>query len=145
MRTAVISRVAGIFLSLGIQIKTGKPFETPSLFKNALLPFVNRRSSVQSGSPAPFFQQLREALPDRTSTCAKFVLTDHPASSASTPSPKILDSDRLSAASRSATYAPGAAEPYRGLFRPDLSSSRTYGEDHGNEDFGSSRCRMSTT
>ena len=34
-----------MFLSRGIQIKTGKPFETPSLLKNALLTFVNRLSS----------------------------------------------------------------------------------------------------
>ena len=34
------------------------------------LNFVNRRSSVQSGSPAPVFQQLREVPPDKIWTCA---------------------------------------------------------------------------
>src|SRR5438093_9503696 len=36
--------------------KTGKPFETPSLFKNVLLPFLNRLSYVQFVSGAPIFQ-----------------------------------------------------------------------------------------
>ena len=53
------------------------------------LVFVNRRSSVQSGSPAPFFQELRETSQVRTCACAKFVLTDRPVSNASTPSRKL--------------------------------------------------------
>ena len=52
-----------MFLSIGFQIKKGKPFETPSLVKIVLLTFVNRRSSVQSGSPAPFFQLLSVTPP----------------------------------------------------------------------------------
>jgi len=62
MGTSEISGAAGIFLNLGIQIKTGKPFETPSLFKNVLLTFLNRLSYVQFVSGAPIFigHHLRE-------------------------------------------------------------------------------------
>ena len=51
--------------------------------------FVNRRSPVQSGPPAPFSQWLRETSRGRTCDCAKFVLNDRPASNASTPSRKL--------------------------------------------------------
>jgi hypothetical protein len=40
------------------QRETGKPLETPSLFKNVLLPFLNRLSYVQFVSGAPIFQGL---------------------------------------------------------------------------------------
>ena len=38
--------------------KTGKPVETPSLFKNVVLPFLNRLSYVQFVSGAPIFQDV---------------------------------------------------------------------------------------
>ena len=55
MRTSEIGRAAGMFLRPCIQLKTGGPFETPSLFKSVLRTFLNRLSYVQFVSGGPTY------------------------------------------------------------------------------------------